>query len=423
MSAARRIKVVQAYKVYPPDVEGGIPSVIRNIVNALSDKCECHVVVARTAGRYVKEIINGVKVHRIASLGTLWSLPISLSCPFALFRQVRDADVLALHEPYPLGSIVAAFGLKRSTRLVVHWHSNIVKQRVLLPLLRPLQERMLKRADAIVIADGSLMEEFQALAPHRDKVRIIPFSVDVQRWSWRDQDQLGAIAALRRLHPRLIVGVGRLVGYKGFSVLVEAMASVDGHLVLCGAGPDDRELLRQIRERGLSDRITLAGSLPFKQLRSLIQAADVFVLPSVTTAETFGLVQLEAMACGVPVVNTLLPTAVPHICRDGFEGLSVPPGDAGALATAIKMLLDDPMLASRLGKAGRVRAQTCFTTEKFAERIWHCYVSERGGSEGSIARGDAGPHELVPGEAAASAMSLVVDARHDRSPPAEARSA
>jgi glycosyltransferase involved in cell wall biosynthesis len=176
-------------------------------------------------------------------------------------------------------------------------------------------------------------------------------------------------ARLCSAHPRLVVAVGQLVDYKGFDVLVEAMRDVDAHLVIIGDGPRRNRLARRIAAGDLSAQVTLWGTASDMELRAVLCAADVFAFPSVLCSETFGIAQLEAMACGLPIVNTALPTGVCWVARHGHEALTVAPDNAAALADAIRRLLTDPALAERLGSAGRQRAAHCFGSSAFERRI------------------------------------------------------
>jgi ABC-type polysaccharide/polyol phosphate export permease len=104
-----------------------------------------------------------------------------------------------------------------------------------------------------------------------------------------------------------------------------------------------------------------------------MMVADVFVMPSVTTAETFGLVQLEAMAAGRPIINTALNTGVPHVARHGIEAITVPPGDHEKLGDAIDALINDPERRERMGRAARERAATTYSTTAFKQGIEAVY--------------------------------------------------
>jgi rhamnosyl/mannosyltransferase len=173
------------------------------------------------------------------------------------------------------------------------------------------------------------------------------------------------VSALRAatVSPRVLF-VGRLVYYKGVEVLFEAMARCTGTLLLVGDGPLEPALRQRAVVLGIQNRVVFAGRVSDEDLPAYYQASDVFVLPSIARTETFGVVQVEAMAAGLPVVSTNLPTGVPWVNQDGVSGLVVPPADPGRLADAIGSLLADPVLRERLGRNAVARAGELFSRDR-----------------------------------------------------------
>jgi rhamnosyl/mannosyltransferase len=139
---------------------------------------------------------------------------------------------------------------------------------------------------------------------------------------------------------------------------------------------------------GIAHRVRFAGDVDQTTLTALYHACDVFALPSVTHAEAFGMVQLEAMACRKPVVSTRLPSGVPWVNRDGDSGLVVTPGDADALAGALRTLLADKELRARMGERGHARVVHEFTIERMAAQTTALYHEVLGhGAAGQATRG------------------------------------
>jgi glycosyltransferase involved in cell wall biosynthesis len=171
----------------------------------------------------------------------------------------------------------------------------------------------------------------------------------------------------------LIIAIGRLVPYKGFSVLLRAMQGIDAKLVIIGEGPLLNDLQSQADALGLSSNIEFAGRLSRDLIKTYLHSARMLVMPSISAAEAFGIAQIEAMACGCPVINTALLTAVPHIARHEKEGLTVAVGNVLELRQAINRLLNDIDLGMRLGKAGQIRAAEEFDGRKFQQRNLDLY--------------------------------------------------
>jgi glycosyltransferase involved in cell wall biosynthesis len=374
------LHVLHAYKVFPPDVVGGIPEAISNIAKGMSPPHQSSLLVARSRGRGRQFTFDGIPVEAVGSFGTAISLPLAPSFPFVLAKRSRQATLVALHHPFPLNDIGVAIGLPARTALVVHWHSRIVGQRLLAALLAPVLRHTLARAQRIIVSHPTLIKSSPFLARYVDKCVVVPFGIHVDYWNELDDAQRRKVAEMRARHPRLVLATGRLVPYKGFHVLIEAMRGLDATAIIVGAGPLAANLLRIARRLGVSDRITFAGALSRDDLKVHLHAARIFAVPSVSPAEAFGIVQLEAMATGLPIINTNLPTGVPHVARDGREGLTVQPNDPAALGAAISGLLADQDLAQRLGSAGRTRVVTEYGREVFVKRIEEVYqqaVAER----------------------------------------------
>jgi rhamnosyl/mannosyltransferase len=257
---------------------------------------------------------------------------------------------------------------------VAHYHSDIVRQKRLLAAYRPFLERFLDRVDLIVTSSPNLIRGSEFLAPRAAKCRVVPFGLPTARLTATER-AVGRAEELRAQHAgrKIVLFVGRLVYYKGVDVLVRAMLQVDADLVLVGGGPLEPGLRELVRAGGLAGRVAFLPAQVDDELMAWYHAADVFCLPSVARSEAFGLVQIEAHAAGTPVVSTDLPTGVPYANPHGVTGLTVPPGDAEALAAALNRLLADDDLRLRLGRQARERALREFTVPRMVEGTLSIY--------------------------------------------------
>lgn len=366
------MRVLHAYKVYLPSVYGGIPSVIATLAMLPRQQFETEVLVARGRGLGCTYEFEGVKVEAVSSLATVMSTPLAPTYPFRLFERARNADVVVHHAPFPLTDIGILL-LPKNTTLVVHWHAEVVGRSWLMRILAPFIRNSLRRADRIVVSDPVIVENSPFLKEFSGKCVAIPYGCDDAYWGRLDPDDQRAVDRLKKQYPRLIVAVGRLVSYKGYEIFLRAMQDVDADAVIVGEGQLRTELAELAQELGVSDRVKFLGVLDPHEVKQYIHAARVLAFPSVSEAEAFGLVQLEAMSAGKPVVNTALPTAVPNIARDGKEGLTVPPGDPAAFASALNRLLDQPDFAAKLGQAGRERVRSEFSQSLFLSRMQDVY--------------------------------------------------
>ncbi|MDX1383030.1 MAG: glycosyltransferase, partial [Thermoanaerobaculia bacterium] len=328
-------------------------------------------VLVTGAGPTATRTERGVRVIRAHRSLTLASTPLSLDLVRSLPR--LEADVRHLHLPYPLAD-VAEIGARRrgGGALVVTYHCDVVRQKVLGRLYRPLLRRLLARADRVLVSSERMLESAKALAAVRDRCVVVPYGIDPRGLEGVDA---GEVAALRERYPGpRVLFVGRLRHYKGVAVLLRAVEQIEGTLLIAGSGPMERAWRQAAAASPAQERIHFVGHLDDDALALHYHAADVFALPSDRRAEAFGLVLLEAMACGTPVVSTELGTGTSDVNRHGETGLVVPPGDAEALAGALRTLLGDDALRARLGATARRRVRAAFDPERMVAATIDAYA-------------------------------------------------
>jgi glycosyltransferase involved in cell wall biosynthesis len=284
------------------------------------------------------------------------------------------------HAPFPLTDLAILIGLPAHIPLIVYWHADIIGLTRLKPFIAPIVNRVLSRADKILVSGTAMIESSDLLKLHASKCRVLPYGIDVNYWSTLDTAEAAAVTEVKRNNPRQVVSVGRLVPYKGFDVLIRAMRSVDARLTLIGEGNQKEQLSELVDQMGLTGRVRFSGSLTRQEIKTLLHSSDVFAFPSVTGAEAYGLAQAEAMAAGLPIVNTALPTVVPWVARHNQEALTVAPNDPEALAEALNAIIKTPDLAERLGAAASRRALNEFSQERYRTRmtaIYHEVLNDR----------------------------------------------
>lgn len=359
-----RLKVVHAAKFYPP-VSGGIETVVADLCRGTAPDWSVAVVAAHTGRTTVRESIDGIDVVRVGAIGVASSVPVCLSLPSHLWR--ARADCVVLHEPNPIAG--TALALRRpAQRLVIWHHSDIVRPWWAPPTYGRLQRLLYARADCVIVSSPNLAEASPIVRAAR-RVEVIPFGVDLARFRSPDPARVRMLRARTR-GPHLLF-VGRLVYYKGVDVLIDALSAWPGTLTLVGEGPLEPDLRRRAAERGVLDRVVFAGRVSEEDLVAYYHASDVMVLPSVARSETFGVVQVEAMAAGLPVVSTRLPTGVPWVNEDGISGVVVAPGDPVALGGALRALAGDAPRRAMLGATASRRATALFDRRAMVDAFRH----------------------------------------------------
>lgn len=368
---SRRLKVLEVNKAYYPHI-GGIETLVRQYSQELGTICNADVkaLVCRDGrGKTTREKLDGVKLTRAGSLGTYFSCPLSLSF-IRLFRKMaREADVVHIHVPFPLADAALLLsGFKG--RVVVSWHSDVVKQKKLMTFYKPFMMKLLKRADCIITATKGHIDGSDYLPDFRRKCRIVPYGITPEDYLSIERSPV----LTNRLCDKKNVKVfftGRLVYYKGVDILLKAFTMTENcELFIAGTGEMEQELKAFAKRHNIEKKVHFLGFLPDKELKQAYADCDIFVLPSVAKSEAFGIVQLEAMVYGKPVINTKLPSGVPYVSVHGKTGLTVPPSDAKALAEAINTLAADAKMRENFGKAAAERVMTEFNEKNVIRKLY-----------------------------------------------------
>jgi rhamnosyl/mannosyltransferase len=360
------VRVLHLGKYFPPS-RGGIETVTRDLVEGFTRRgIVCDALVASSSRRGESQrIAYGDYECRIVRAGVplvVASTPLSPAYILSFLGMKDQYDVVVVHLPNPLACLALMLSGFRG-RVVLIWHSDVVQQRVLRRLLSPLFSWTIRRADVVVGATSAHLEGSDYAEQLVPKGIVIPFGLDTV--SYGPPSPLGGVASSRSsVH---VLAIGRLVYYKGFDVLLDAMALLPEHycLDLVGSGPLRDGLERRAQELGLSRRVTFRGTLGEQELREAFQRCDIVCLPSVQSAEMFGMVQLEAMYHSRPLVVTDIPrSGVSSVNRHGVTGFTVKPGSSQELRDAIHALGESPELRERFGRAAHDTFQQNYTMQR-----------------------------------------------------------
>lgn len=362
-----RLRVLHVGKFYPPHM-GGIETHLQALCGELCGPLDLRVIVASEDRQAVEETLDGVRISRVPTRLTLASTPL---CP-GMVRAIGSSsvDLIHIHLPNPT-AVLAYLASGQVAPLIVTYHSDTVRQKLLGPLFAPFLHRALSRASAIIATSPDYLRTSAVLHRHRDRCHVIPYGIALDEFAHADPS---AVAEIRqRYGERMVLSVGRLVYYKGFEYLIHAMKQVRGKLLIIGDGPLREKLCSLAADLNISDKVVLAGEIQNQQVVPYYHAAQVFALASIARSEAFGIVQIEAMAAGLPVVNTRLDSGVPFVSLDQQTGLTVPPADPDSLAAAINRLLDDEALRRSLGRAAATRARQEFSLESMTTKTLALY--------------------------------------------------
>jgi glycosyltransferase involved in cell wall biosynthesis len=361
----RDLSILHLGKFYPPH-HGGMETHVRDLAVRQAQLARVKVIVSNNVLRSERSMTDGVDVMRVARLGTIASMPI---CP-GLTQLIRNspADLVHLHVPNP-GAAFSFLTSGHHGKLVITHHADTLGRKALRWMSDVFVRKAMERAAAIIVTSERYFKSSVELAPFREKCRVIPLGIDLSQAAEDDDATVGKLRA--EFGEPLVLAIGRLVPYKGFDILIRAMKSVDAKLLVIGTGPKSAELQALIDNSGIQDRVKMIGRVD--DLSPYFRAASLFVMSSTTRAEAFGIAQLEAMAAGLPVINTDIDSGVPEVSIDQETGITVPAGDVNLLAEAIELLLMRADLRAKYGRSARERVNTEFTVDLMVKRTLSLY--------------------------------------------------
>ena len=360
-------RIVELGKLYPPHT-GGVERHMQLLARCLLTDPDTRVDVLCGQPRPAlqsSEIGDRFSVQRLATVARWMSTPIALGLRRAI--AALAPDVIHFHSPYPWADVASARAFTEFPLVVTH-HMDIVRHAWLLPAVGRFYRRTLSAARKVIATSPQMAENSPWLAAHRQKVEVIPLGIDIAHWkSLMALPIAGPLRALAESAPRPIyLFVGRLAYYKGLPDLFRALADVEGTLVVAGSGPLLPALQRLARRTG--QPALFIEKADDGDLSELYRIADVFVLPSNSRAEAFGLVLLEASLHGLPLVTCRVGTGVEFVNVDGLTGLQVPAGNILALRSALQTLGRNRSMREDFGQAGAGRVRRDFDMSVLAER-------------------------------------------------------
>lgn len=382
------MRVLHIGKFYPP-FAGGIENFLGDLVPALEHLgvetgviAHDHSFKQRKKTPYSQDTKG--RLWRVPCCGELLYTPISPRFPVWLARIIREYKPDLLHFHLPNVSAFWALLLPEARRLpwVIHWHSDVVPSKIdrrlmlAYQLYKPFEQKLLSHGAAIIATSQPYLATSKALAPWRSKCLTVPLGLDPERLPFPDKEQLAGAGRTWDTDKFKVLAIGRLTYYKGHESLIRAVSTLENvKALIVGEGERHNDLNDLVNSHGARAKVALAGGLPPPELHALLATCDCLCLPSLERTEAFGLVLLEAMRFGKPVVASDIPgSGVGFVVQNGVTGCLVPAGDSTGLAQALSRLATDPDLAAFLGKAGMARFTGHFHIQKVAREIKEIYT-------------------------------------------------
>jgi len=372
------IRPLHVGKFVPPPY-AGVEAHVDTLLRALLPEALGTLVAGESETNAPNAAQHPYRVLTARSFGKFASATMSPGVLSLVRQELRSqrCNLLHIHAPNPWGDAAILTGAG-DVPVVMTWHSDIVRQRRLFKLYRPIQRQALQRADRIVVFTPKHYESSEQL--HQldlgSKIVHVPIGIDFSLL----ERHFASPIALQQFDNfasgrPLLLTVGRHVYYKGYEYLLSAMARLhtDTVLAMVGTGPLTDALKRQASELGLSQRVLFLGEVDHSTLVAAFHRCDVFCLPSIAPSEAFGIASAEAMACGKPTVVCELNNGVNYLNQGGLTGLTVAPFDTAALADAIDTLMLNDGLRSALGRAANDWVRTQFSIQAMRDGTLQLY--------------------------------------------------
>ncbi len=378
------IKVLQISKYYDPYI-GGIEQVAKDISNAMAtcpeiqqkiicfnedvsnDEHICH------QNETVTDVVDGVEVVRCGCFAKVSSQSLSMTYAEQLRKLMNEfqPEIVIFHYPNPFVTHLLLKYKKRPFKLVLYWHLDITKQRILKKCFHKQNLRLIKRANYVWGATSKHLDESAYSHYFENKKVIMPYSIDENNLQISNEE-IRQADALRQKYAgdTLCFFIGRHVPYKGLKYLIEASDYLKGDNIkffVAGRGEQTEEL--KVRA-ATNPNVIFLGQISDSQRRIFLYACDIFCFPSITRNEAFGLALAEAMYFGKPAVTFTIPNSgVNYVNLNGVTGIECPNSDSKAYADAVKILANDPILREIYGKNARNRVLDNFTFSTFEKNL------------------------------------------------------
>lgn len=364
------MKVLHFYKTYYPDSFGGIEQVIFQLASGSVALGIESTVLSLTPNKVERVIeINGHQVFRCRSNFKIASTDFSLSAIWRFNELAKNADLVHYHFPWPFMDI-AHILTNHKKPSVVTYHSDIVRQKNLLKIYRPLKNYFLRNVDSIVATSPNYFVTSEILQKYQDKVELITYGLDKNTYPKLSHDR--STYWRNKVGDKFFLFIGVLRYYKGLNILLDALALGDFPTVIVGAGPIEYELKGKAKALGLKNVVFL-GQISEEDKVSLLDLSYALVFPSHLRSEAFGISLLEGAMFAKPMISSEIGTGTSFINIDGLTGIVVLPSSPKELFSAMHFLWDNPEIASRMGNEAAKRYLDLFTADKMCEKYAALY--------------------------------------------------
>ena len=356
--------ILHVSKYYHPYL-GGIETLVKSMAESLTEFRNI-VVCYATEGTDSVDQVNGVTVYRVKVNFSIMSQDVALGYYQTLKKLMKEYEpqYVHVHCPNPYLYPLVLKAIHPETKLILHWHSDILSKGIVYKLIKPFESIILKRANLIITTSPNYIHPSSPIYPYKERISVVQSGIVVDNFDLKDNDE-GRITEIKEQYGNkpIVFLFGRHIPYKGIDWLmeIEKLVKSDCQFIIAGSGP----LTKQLMQQNSSSRITFTGKLSSEDLRCYLHAADIFAFTSNTKAEALGLALAEAMYCRcTPIVFHIEGSGVNWVSIKDQTGLEIPLGDLQAYANAIDNLLSHPEEMKQFAEAAHQRVIDMFTEQK-----------------------------------------------------------
>lgn len=372
-------KILHISKYYYPFV-GGVEQTARDCVNALMERYEQKVICFNHLDRDKIEYIDGVEIVRCSCQCKIASQSVSISMIHNLKQLMDefDPDYVVFHYPNPYVAHFLLKYIKANNRMILYWHLDITRQKVLGKCFYHQNLRLINQAYKIVATSPNYIEGSLFLSCAKKKCVVIPSCINTKRLQITEKiEKQAKKIRIENKNKTLCIAVGRHVPYKGFEYLIEASKYVKNSFEFYIIG--DGELTDKLKSKAANNsKIHFLGRIEDDYLKAYLLACDIFCFPSITKNEAFGLALAEGMYFGKPAVTFTIPgSGVNYVNLDGITGIECPNRDSKAYADALNMLGENETLRQELGINAKRRVVENFTEDRYEINIRRLFNDDK----------------------------------------------
>lgn len=370
MTLGETLRVLHFFKTFSPEQHGGVENFIRHLCYGTA-RHGCQNTILSLSKAPVELETNSYRLVQVREDLNLASTGFSLSAISTFARLAKQADVVHYHFPWPYMDLVH-FMTRTNKPSVLTYHSDIVRQRILLSAYRPLMNLFLGKVNSIVATSPNYIRTSPTLLRFPNKVHAIPIGLEENLYP---KPNPTAVNNLRnQLGSRYFLFVGVLRYYKGIHILLEALRGTEITMVIAGTGPIEKELKLLASRTGLNN-VHFLGAVTEQQKIDLIEGSSAVIFPSHLRSEAFGISLLEGAMLSKPMISTEIGTGTSFVNKSGTTGLVVPPGNSEALKEALIELWSNEEQCLAYGAGARRRFESVFTGDLMARAYYNLYTS------------------------------------------------